>query len=1454
MFNLRKKLPIVLCLFAKGKSFITMRLKGVALYLYLAFIFLGTASFANYRFAHLTIKEGLSQSTVKSIHQDWRGFLWFGSADGLNRFDGYNFTIYRNEPGKSSTLCGNDISCIYENPFDSTFWIGTQNDGLSLYCRNTDSFFSFRRSDSGKNALPSDNINSMVSVKRSELWIGTQGSGLTHLNLVDTTFSTPDFSNSDEFRNINTLLADKHGNLWLGTSGGLYKYKIPDKGNFSTAVPEFVPLDISVAPSINSLAADMRGNIWIGTSNVGLIRYHPESSNINHYNHNPSDANSIGSNSVRSIIQRKNGTIWIGTDNGLYNFDQQGNSFRAFTNDASDSESISDDIIFSLFEDLSGVLWLGTYFGGVNRVDPEESRFIKYTNFHKRFNLNKAANHVRSIYKDANNRLWVASSKGLILFSEEYFRRASGNEHAQLYFRETDQYYVIGDTYRNLYVSNSMGLFIKKDGDEEFKPLAPTNLDLLQGMKFVSHAIEDSDRMVWFFTSSGLLKYNPKINEAELYNPKNKKGFTTPVAFLSGFESYNGKIWCGTADGTIYRYDRYIYQFEKILPVEESRESIPYNRIFSIHETEPGSLWFGTNNGLYHYSDRADDLVRYLSSDGLSNNVVYSVLADKQKRIWCSTNLGISILDRTTNTFVNYTWEDGLQSNEFNQSAYFRSDDGLFYFGGIDGINIINPSSINPNPFIPPVVITGLSVNHEKVTSFSHPKIIERQITESQKIILKYNQAIFTFEFAALNYTHPNKNEYRYKLEGYDKEWITEGNLRTASYTNIPPGDYTFMVQGSNNSGIWNETPATIQVVILPPFWLTWWFKTLITLLLVSIIYLVIYFRLKGVKSKNEWLQKQVDEKTTALSEKNYHIEKQNLELRRINDEINQRNKKIEEKNQKLNQQNEQIAMQRDNLINLSSQLEEANQERASFFTNISHEFRTPLTLIIGPLKELLSNMGKISQSELIRKFNIIYANAAKLLTLINQLLDFRENEISSPQIKLSRIDIVRFIRDINFLFNDLASRKKISFVFTSVYPVLEVCFDPEKMEKVVSNLLSNAFKFTPDGGKIQITVEVSNSGDSSSEVIIKVSDNGHGIPEESLNLIFERFYHASYPGFGAGNGIGLSLVKRYVELHGGNVSVESRLGRGTKFKVSFPMIDDCVATDESHNNEKQLYNYSETISSAHTVYSPRLVKDKKTGEEYQLTKLVIIEDDNNFRDYLSDVLSERHRIFSAGTFAEGMELILSKHPDLIISDVNLPDKNGYELCQNIKENYVTCHIPVILLTSLSDMASQISGLKSGADAYIIKPFELQFLAHTIDNLIALRKRMQSKYYFDTSSESLNHEVKSGERLFLDKVIKEIEKNIHDSEFDVEKLCKALGLSQPQTYRKIKAITDLSISEFIRNTRLKKAARMFSENNLTVSEVAYQVGFSDPNYFTKCFTRLFGQTPTDYLKLRGEIG
>jgi signal transduction histidine kinase/ligand-binding sensor domain-containing protein/AraC-like DNA-binding protein len=1298
--------------------------------------------------------------------------------------------------------------------------------------------------------MATDNISALAASGPGALWIGTQGAGIRRFNLADSSFTTPEFSMRKEFRNINTLLTGTDGTLWIGTPYGLFKYRIPQDGNANESQPESIPLGITSATSVISLAEDARGNLWIGTSGAGLIRCHIQSLNTSHYLHDPGDLNSISSNTVSRIAIRKNGTIWLATPDGLCSFDQRENSFVTFRNHPSDNESITDDEIFSLWNDRSDVLWIGTYFGGVNRMDPKESRIARYTNFHKLFNLGKAANHTRSIYADPSGRVWIATSKGVMVLPDQYIRNSARKTPVQLFFRETDNYFVFGDMNANIYVSNNQGLFIKRPGDNQFHLLKPTDTELNQGTNFVFHALEDSDRMVWFFTLSGLLKYNPKNNTAEIFNPKDSLGVTIPSIFISGFESYNGKIWCGMNDGTIYRFDRYVYQFERIDPGIKSFGAKTYNRVFSICETSPGSIWYGTNNGLYHYNETSGELHRYMSKDGLSNNVVYSVLADNKKRIWCSTNLGISVLDPENENFVNYTWEDGLQSNEFNQSAYFKSPDGTFYYGGINGINIINPSSVNPNPFIPPVVITALWVNHIEVNPWTHPKIIQQQITEARQVTLRHKEAIFTFEFAALNYIHPGKNQYRYKLEGYDKDWIQKGNVRTASYTNIPPGNYTFLVQGSNNSGIWNDTPASISVIISPPFWLTWWFKSGITLVLIIMFYLIVYIRMRGIKLKNERLQNQVHEKTAALSEKSSQIEQQNLELKRINEELSERNKKIEEKNKKLNLQNEQIVKQRDDLLDLSQRLEESNQSRTSFFTNIHHEFITPLSLILGPVKELL-DVEKNSKADLTRKFNIIYANASKLLILINQLLDFRKTELSQPKLELSRSDLVRLIRDINYLFNDLASRKNISFVFTSAFPVLEICFDQEKIEKIVTNLIANAFKFSNSGGRIIVELSTTSGIEGSTMVVLKVSDNGQGIPEENLKLIFERFYNYSPPGIVAGTGIGLALVKRYTELHGGTVTVVSSPGSGTSFTVTFPMVDDCLSAEKE--NTKNLYTYSETVSAALATNFPAAAKEVKNGEEINSHKLVVIADDKDFRDYLSDILSGMYRIYPAGTFTEGFEMITSKNPGLIICEVNLSDGTGYDLCRKVKGNYPTSHIPVVLLSSISNTGDQITGIQSGCDAYIVKPFDNEFLLVTIDNLIQQRKRLKSKYFFGPETQPDDNALSSEENHFIGKVLQEIENNLQDPEFDVERLCRNIGLSQPQTYRKIKSITDLSIAEFIRNTRLKKAARLMSGGNLTVSEVAYEVGFNDPNYFTKCFTRLFGQTPSEYLKLRNEM-
>ncbi|MBL7971513.1 MAG: response regulator, partial [Prolixibacteraceae bacterium] len=761
--------------------------------------------------------------------------------------------------------------------------------------------------------------------------------------------------------------------------------------------------------------------------------------------------------------------------------------------------------------------------------------------------------------------------------------------------------------------------------------------------------------------------------------------------------------------------------------------------------------------------------------------------------------------------------------------------------------NCIDPARISPNQFIPPVVITGLTVNHQPVTPLSHPEITSLQVSESKELRLRHDQTIFTFEFTALNYILPGKNQYRYKLEGYDEDWVEAGSQRTASYTNINPGTYTFMVQGSNNDRVWNEYPTSLKIVVLPPFWLTWWFKLLIVLSVLLAIYLVFYFRLKTIKQERARLERLVAEKTATLSEQNIRIEQQNSELVSINQEIISRNEKIEQKNRKLKEQNEQIVKQRDNLLALAEQVQEANQAKINFFTTISHEFRTPLTLIIGPLKELITRIDELNRHELQRKFKIIYGNASKLLLLVNELLDFRKADTDKAGLIRTSLDLVPFIQQIAFLFNDIAQRKKINFRFVSTQKALKVSVDAEKLEKIVFNLISNAFKFTPDQGEITVGIDRIGGADENEQFRITVSDSGQGIPEDQISYIFDTFYQADHSQSlqQSGSGLGLALVKKYVELHGGTVDVISKSGKGTVFILTVPVV---AAENEPDSNDTNLSNKEILIASIND-YSPVLLRDVRAGEGQSLPRLLLVEDDNNLRAYLKEILSGNYRVDEASDAESGVKLADSKHPDLIICDVMLPDFSGFEFCRKVKDEFKTSHIPVVLLTALADLPNQMSGLKSGADAYITKPFDLQYLYLTIENLINQRRKLQAKFYHGTKLESDEYAHNQEDRVFLDKVIGEIEKHIADTSFDVETLCRVINLSQPQTYRKIKALTDLSISEFIRNIRLKKAAQLLAAGSKTISEVAYEVGFSDPNYFSKCFVKVYGQTPSEFVKM-----
>ncbi|MCF6357780.1 MAG: ATP-binding protein [Draconibacterium sp.] len=1320
--------------------------------------------------------------------------------------------------------------------------------GLNIYNREHDNFYSFSLNSKSKNRIPSNFITDLIVTEDKTLWIATNSGGLCYFNKQDSSFIKPGFSNENGFRTINCLEKDEYGNLWLGTPSGLYLWNYSTKD--SSKKPKRVRFkDKKTKQRITSLRFDLKGNLWIGTRNNGLFRYHPKSIKSSHFLPDRNNISSVAGRRVYDILLRKNGTIWIATNNGLCTYRVKTRDFEVFRNIPNNQESLNNNVVYSLIEDRAGIIWAGTYLGGINKIDPIQYRFAKHNNFSDLKNGTSSTNDIRSICIDDSNSVWLGTSDGLVEILHGNAISTLSDSNAKIYLAGKTIGAIIALS-ENLYSSTNSGIFLLNKNSKLTNITEQIELQTnLLILNFYS-AITDELNQIWFTTGQGLLKYTPATNKFELFNPAGPDG--EPISFLplSINEDQTGKIWLGTTYGDLYSFDKYQNEFELILYSDPNNKLKSFTKIFSLCTSIPNQIWLGTNLGLYKLSTETGEIVRYLKSDGLPNNVIYGVLADKNKNIWCSTNRGISQLNIKSGIFQNYTYKDGLQSNEFNQSAFFRDSSGKIYFGGIGGLNIFDPESIIPNSYIPQVIITGMEIQYEKVSPFSHPKITDKQISEIKELTLNYKQNTFSFEFAALSFSLPERNRYQYSLTevGENDKWINSGNRRIATFTNVSPGEYYFKVKGSNSDGIFNKTATTIRISIRPPYWQTWWFKLLIVLLIIGTIYFIIYYRLKRISRQKIILKKLVIEKTKTLVKQTKHIEKQNDELKAINEKISNKNSKIIQKNKQLNEQHIQLSKQRDSLLQLADKVNEVNQTKFRFFTSISHELRTPLTLVISPLKDLINNIGGSNKKETSRKLKNIYNNASKLLLIVNQLLDFRKAETDNMEMYVSNFDITPFVQKSAFLFNDLRTQKNIDFSFSSTATNTKIWADKDKLEKMIYNLLSNAFKATQNGGAISILISESIE-EGKKFATISLKDNGVGIEKDKIPLIFERFYQLKNSSNlqNQGSGLGLALVKKYVELHNGSITVDSELGKGSEFIIKLP-------TGKSHFGknvkfEEQKREGKELLIASIGEYLTSSSKNSEISDDREKSTLLLIEDDKDLRTYMNEVLSEQYNIEEAGSAKMGIKLAEAKKPDLIICDVMLPDSNGFNVCRKLKSEFKTSYIPVILLTSLADKENRMNGIKAGADAYITKPFDLQHLLLATENLIEGRRILHKRFSLSNSGKIEDLTTNTGDQIFMKNAMKYIELNISNADFNVEQFCLLLKLSQPQCYRKIKAITGFNISEFIRITRLKKAAHLLKSGNYKINEVAYETGFNDPNYFTKSFTKMFGITPSDYLKL-----
>jgi signal transduction histidine kinase/ligand-binding sensor domain-containing protein/DNA-binding response OmpR family regulator len=1356
-------------------------------------------------FTSLTTRDGLSSNSVNAILKDHFGLLWFGTVDGLNKFDGTNFTVYRNKPGNFSTLPTNEILSLHEDNAGN-LWVGTGGGSLSLYDRKKDVFINFP-SRTAPNSISNNVINAIYSDYKGKIWIG-HWDGISILDPATKKVTrVPDsFSKAGAIvtKPCLVLFEDSRHSMWMGTNNGLYQYSPKTK-----SVKEFLHSSQSATSLINNnitaIKEDKAGNMWIGT-NGGLSMLKKGGTGFVNYVQG-NDTYSLSSNTINSVDIDDN-KIWIGTNEGLDILNPVSGQFQKLSFNHRNIHSLTAQEVKSIYIDKSGIYWLGMTGGGINKHDKNLNLFnFVQSNVFDQQGLNAPV--VTSFAEKENGKVYVGTDGGgLSLFDckTKLFQHLNIRSAR----RGIDGHFAV----MALEMTKKKKLFVGTYGDGLFMldPASGNYTQLLAGSNaqdLNSNSIftikEDSKGNIWVGTNGeGLNVLSAEGKVLNRYTPNPKLTNDIRLA-INGYirdieEDKGGNIWIATHGGGIAVFHPSSNQFSFY---NTTNSKLPNDKVLSLHEDSKENIWAATyGGGVAVFNRTTNQFQTFSETEGLKNNTCYKVLEDKNGLIWVSTNRGISSIDFATKKINNYNGHNGVQTNNFVHDAGLRLSSGELFFGGQDGFNYFNPAYLKKNNNAPAVLITDLRVSNQSVIPSAEGPIKEH-VSFAREINLDYKQN-FSLSFVGLNYTSPEQNQYAYKLEGLDKDWNYVSNSTSASYTNLDPGEYVFRVKASNNDGVWNYEGTSIKIYVHPPFWRT----TLAYILYAWIIIgLVLYLRYRSFqKLKRKF----------ALEQDRMRLEQERKETERLH---------------------------------------ELDRLKIKFLTNLSHDFRTPISLILGPVDSLLTKEG---DKQSVDQLSMIKRNGRRLLNLVNQLLDFRKMESQELKLNTSNGELVSFINEVTDSFKDFSERKKIDFVYISVIDQLYTRFDHDKMERILFNLLSNAFKFTLEGGRIALTVEKLEemSDDSTTWVSISISDTGIGIEENQKEQIFERFFQTGGPVsvLNQGTGIGLSITKEFIKMHGGTIDVESQLGRGTTFSIRLPL----VTLEAPVNNGHQVSSIQ--IPEVESELSPltNVVNGNKTNGvngKTEMPTILLVEDNEDFRFYLKENLRLHYKVFEAANGKEGWQKALAHHPMLIVSDISMPHMNGIELTQKIKSDKRTSHIPVILLTALTGEQDQIKGLETGANDYITKPFNFEVLNAKIKNLLELNSSLKNTYTRQIKVLTPEVEIESDNEKLLNEIMLYIDTNLTDSQLSVEELSRHVGMSRSSLYNKLLELTGQSPVEYIRSVKLDKAAVLLEKSEMNVAQIAYSVGFATPNYFAKSFKAKFNMLPSEYLtKMRKKNG
>ncbi|OFY55292.1 MAG: hypothetical protein A2X22_02775 [Bacteroidetes bacterium GWF2_49_14] len=1314
-------------------------------------------------------EDGLPNNQVQCIYQDSKGWMWIGTSQGLSRFDGYAFHNILPNPADPASLHGNLIRVIREDR-KGNLLVGTENGGLNIYDRNKERF-SHPLDTCKELNYGNFSVNDIKEDASGNLWAGTDFGIIVMDTMGKARLLNPMLNpGSEEFTGsyIRIIQFDRKGDLWIGTDNGVFIYHLA--GQFIEQL--HLPYTENQNREIWEIYLDSDGDLWIGTYASGLFTVDPRTMEIKNIALDPAEART---ETVRSISEGLFGEFWIGTRGGLYKYSKVLGVTGFYRHDEREAHSLSNNSVLSVFQDSKGEIWIGTR-KGLNLLAKRKQVF-------RNFGTLPGNNHylnssiVYQFWIDPDSHIWIGTEDGGINIYDpakgtyEYITTSMKNGYA---ISQNCIKSFLDDANGNVWVGTFLGgvdvinLSTRKVTRNRYNPDLPGSLSDNRVWDICS----DKHKNIWVVTSRGLDKYLPQTNSFSHYPQVNGKEMLLWIDCDS-----RGNLWMGSSDEIIV----FNPDDSSIIRFHESTQSML--------EDSGKRIWIATSDkGIALYQQETGPLKYYNESHGLSNNHALCILEDGENQLWVSTTNGLSRFNPEMELFQNFTSMDGLGSNQFCYGAARKMPDGKLLFGTVSGFNLFDPSEIVLEDNDVSLVFTELKIFNKSVRVSDEKNAVLRQsISETDELVLNWSQNVFTIEFAALNYVNSENNLYSYKLEGFNKEWTDPAKYRSATYTNLNPGDYTLRVKRVVYGNPEGGRELKLDLTILPPYWKTLWFLGIIILLILVSIYVLVIFYNNREKIKNQL----------------------------VNERVNAR------------------------------RLHELDMLKIRFFTNISHEIRTPLSLILGPLEKMLNK--KVDENEIGENLKLMHRNAINLNKLVNQLLDFRKLQTGNLKMHETESDLVEFIRNIVNSFNDFAIEKQVRLKFVTLKKRLFVSFDPDIIEKVLNNLLSNAFKFTESGESITVNLSLifdrneddfSEGGREKQFVEISVKDTGAGIAESSLNKIFNRFFQAGSENHHSGVGIGLALVKELVTLHKGRIMVTSKPGKGTKFTIHIPHVTSAVEVPDERD-EMDADQSGELPS--------HLAITDETPENLQSRIMLIIDDNPDVRQFIAGNFNEGFKTLEARNGEEGWELAVKMIPDIIISDIIMPVLDGYELCKRLKNDQRTSHIPVLLLTAMHSKDHELKGLTTGADDYITKPFDLALLHAKVENMLSIRESLREKYTGTMVLEPTHIELASPDELFIKKAIEVIEMNISDSDLDIESFSVKVGVSRMQLYRKLHALTNMTVKEFIRHIRLKRAAQMLVQQKMNVSEVAYEVGFKDLSHFRKCFKQEFGMSATEFI-------